>query len=420
VVGVFAEAIAPLTKNLELDAALRVDKYPNFGANVAPKVGLKFRAMPELLVRGTYSDGFRAPNLAESGNGGVFAQTTLKDDTRCNETNAIANLLRKSAVASEVTRGNDLFNTQCTTPTVIGGVTAPNKDLKPETAKITTLGFVFQPTKDLDLSADYWFVYRRNEIVREDFRTTFLAATAKYGPGLVGAPNAFRSALSDNDRAIMAEVAAMCANPANAAACGSGARPGYSVGNLAGVITNYTNRGRTLTDGFDIDAQARFSLNSWGKLKLGTKLTLPRRTKYNYEDGEGWGANWVGYYDRPKVRASVNADWSYRDVVTSLFVQYTGSHKWDYDPRYISYDAQSCADTGGALTGERCAAGTPAYTTVNLNFNWKATKDLSLGLNIKNLFNKQPYYDPNGWEGFDHRFNIFGRVISLSADYKFW
>jgi len=419
VLGVFGEAIAPLTKSLELDLALRLDKYPNFGANLAPKIGLKFRANPELLLRGTYSEGFRAPNLAESGNGGVFAQTAIKDDTRCAETNAIANLLRKSSVAAEVTRGNELFNTQCSANAVVGGVTAPNADLKPESAKISTLGFVFQPTKDLDLSADYWFVYRRNEIVREDFHSTFLEATKKFGPGLVGAPNAFRSPLSDNDRAVSAEVVAMCANPANAAAC-AGKLPAYTVGNLAGLVTNYTNRGRTLSDGIDIDAQARFSLNELGRLKLGSRLTLPRRTKYNYENGEGWSANWVGYYERPSVRASFTADWAYRDVVASLFVNYTGSHKWDYDPRYISYDAKGCEATGGALSAERCAAGTPAYTTVNLNLSWKPVKDLALGLNIKNLFNKQPYYDPNGWEGFDHRYNIFGRVLSVSASYKFW
>ncbi|MDT8999084.1 TonB-dependent receptor [Paucibacter sp. APW11] len=418
VLGVFTEAVAPLSKDLELNAALRLDKYPNFGANLAPKIGLKYRALPQLLLRGTFSEGFRAPNLAESGNGGVFAQTVVKDDVRCAETNAIASLLRKSVTAGEVQRGNELYNSQCSPGTVIGGVTAPNTQLKPETAKISTLGFVFQPTKDIDLSADYWFTYRRNEIIREDFRATFLGATKQYGPSLKGAPNAFRSELTDNDRAIVAEVAAMCANPANAAACAA-SKPGYTVGNLSGVITNYVNRGRTLIDGFDIDAQARFSLGEMGKLKLGAKLTIANRNKFNADDDAGWTENFVGYYYNPKLRAIFNADWSYRNVTTSVFVNHIGSHKWDGDPRYISYDEQSCADAGGALTGAQCAAGTPAYTTVNLNVDWKVTPAFSLGLNVKNLFGKQPYYDPNGWEGFDHRFNIFGRIIGVNASYTF-
>jgi len=45
---------------------------------------------------------------------------------------------------------------------------------------------------------------------------------------------------------------------------------------------------------------------------------------------------------------------------------------------------------------------------------------LNLGLNIKNVLNSKPYYDPNGWEGYDHSLNLFGRVYSLSASYKFW
>ncbi|MBO8043916.1 TonB-dependent receptor, partial [Pseudomonas aeruginosa] len=69
--ALFAETVAPITDKLELDAAVRVDKYPNFSANVAPKIGFKYQAFDQLMLRGTYSTGFRAPSLAESGNGGV-------------------------------------------------------------------------------------------------------------------------------------------------------------------------------------------------------------------------------------------------------------------------------------------------------------------------------------------------------------
>ena len=93
--ALFSEAVAPITDKLELDAALRLDKYPGFSANLAPKIGLKYQALPQLMLRGTYSEGFRAPSLAESGTGGVYAQIGgYRDETRCAETNAIAGLLR--------------------------------------------------------------------------------------------------------------------------------------------------------------------------------------------------------------------------------------------------------------------------------------------------------------------------------------
>ena len=53
-------------------------------------------------------------------------------------------------------------------------------------------------------------------------------------------------------------------------------------------------------------------------------------------------------------------------------------------------------------------------------FVWTATDKLRLGLNIQNVFDRQPYYDPQGWEGFNHRHNIFGRIYNLTVTYKFW
>ena len=60
-----------MTDKLELDAALRVDKYPNFSANIAPKIGFKYQAFDQLMLRGTYSTGFRAPTLPEAFYSGI-------------------------------------------------------------------------------------------------------------------------------------------------------------------------------------------------------------------------------------------------------------------------------------------------------------------------------------------------------------
>jgi len=415
--AVFGEVVVPLTDKLELNAAARLDKYPHFAANLAPKLGVQWRARPELLVRGTYSEGFRAPNLAESGEGGVFAQVGgIRDTVRCDETNAIARLLMKSVTATDVDLGKNLLNSNCST--TVGGLTPPNKDLQPEKAKIATFGVVLQPVSNVSISLDYWFVNRRNEIVRQDFNQLFTDLVDQYGPALAGTDRAIRNALTDADRANMAAAQSMCANPANAAACAAGV-PGYSVGNLGGLINSYLNRGRTLVDGVDIDARARFSLGEWGKLGTGVAATIRRRETYNYEDGSGFSGNYVGYYDSPRLRATVNADWSYRNFVTSLFVNFTGRTKWAYGPYDTDNAPENCTAAGVALPETSCD-GAPSYTTVNLGFTWKPMKNLDLGLNIKNLLDKRPYYDPNGWEGYNHAQNLFGRQFSLSAAYKFW
>jgi len=416
IAAVFGEVVVPLTEKLELNAAARLDKYPNFSANLAPKIGVQWRVRPEVLLRGTYSEGFRAPNLAESGEGGVFAQVGgIRDTVRCDETNAIARLLMKSVSAAEADQGKALLNSNCST--TVGGLTPPNADLQPEKAKIATIGIVLQPVKDVSISLDYWYVNRRNEIVREDFNQLFTELVEQYGPTLAGTDRAIRSALTDADRASMAAVASMCANAANAAAC-TGTLPRYTVGNLGGLINSYLNRGRTLVDGFDIDARTRFSLGAMGKLNTGVSATIRRRETYNYDDGGGFSGNYVGYYNSPRLRGTFNADWVYNNFTPSLFVNYTGKSKWAYG----SYDTDNTPETCTAAyvsLPENLCGGVPSFTTVNLGFNWKPVKNLSVGLNIKNVLEKKPYYDPNGWEGYDHNQNLFGRQFALSASYKF-
>ncbi|MBJ7313441.1 TonB-dependent receptor domain-containing protein [Rugamonas sp. CCM 8940] len=415
--AVFGEVVVPLTETLELNAAARVDKYPNFAANVAPKIGVQWRARPDLLVRGTYSGGFRAPNLAESGTGGVFAQVGgIRDTVRCDETNAMARLLMKSALATETELGKNLLNSNCST--TVGGLTPPNPALRPEKAKISTLGLVLQPTSNTSISLDYWFVYRRNEIVRQDFNELFKQLVDKHGPGLAGTDAAIRNPITDADRGTIAAIATMCANPANAAAC-TGALPTYSVGNLGGLVNSYSNRGRTLIDGVDIDARHRFSLADMGKLNIGIAATIRKRETADSEDGIGFTGNKVGYYDSPRVRATFNADWSYRDFVTSLFVNYTGKTKWAEGPWDTDNAPGKCTAGGIGLPANLCD-GAPSYYTVNLGFNWKPVKNLELGLNIKNVLNKQPTYDPNGWEGYNNSQNLFGRQYAFSASYKFF
>jgi outer membrane receptor protein involved in Fe transport len=417
IAAVFGEVVVPVTNTLELNAAARLDKYPHFDANLAPKIGVQWRARPEVMVRGTYSEGFRAPNLAESGTGGVFAQVGgIKDTVRCDETNAIAKLLMKSVTPTDVDLGKTLLNSNCST--TVGGLTPPNQALRPEKAKISTAGLVLQPAKDVSISLDYWFVYRRNEIVRQDFNEEFAQLVDKYGPTLAGTTAAIRNPITDADRGNMAAVAAMCNNPANAAACAGGV-PKYSVGNLGGLINSYSNRGRTLIDGVDIDARTRFSLGGWGKLNTGVAATIRRRETYNSEDGTGFSGNYVGYYDSPRVRATFNADWAYQNFITSLFVNYTGKTKWAYGPWDTDNTPENCTAASVALPADLCG-GAPSYYTVNLGFNWKPIKNLDLGLNIKNVTNKMPYYDPNGWEGYNHSQNLFGRTFAFSASYKFF
>ncbi|HEX7914406.1 TonB-dependent receptor plug domain-containing protein [Rudaea sp.] len=407
--AVYGETVAPITDKLEVEGALRVDKYPNFDANVAPKLGIKFQALPELLLRGTYSEGFRAPNLAESGTGGVFAQLGgYRDEVRCGETNAIASLLLNSKLPGDVDLGRQLKNADCSR--TVARVIQPNSNLRPEKAKISTLGFVFEPTKKFSVSADYWFIYRHNEIAAPDFtRTTDFSLT--------------RFPINDTDRANLAALAAMCANPASGVTCPA-TLPSYSVGNVASVVGQYHNRGRTLVDGIDIDARGRLPLDRWGELTLGVAATYMHRLDtaalYN-PSSPGLVANVAGYYNNPHWRATFNADWSYGDFTTSFFVNYIGRTKWAYDPTDTDNSAAACTSGYVAVAPGQCN-GAPSWWTANLGLNWKPFEKAEVGLMFKNLFNRHTFYDPNWGDyyggGPDYA-SYYGRIYSLTVKYKF-
>ncbi|MEG2981940.1 MAG: TonB-dependent receptor, partial [Stenotrophomonas sp.] len=176
-----------------------------------------------------------------------------RDEVRCAETNAIAGLLRQSNRVVDKDLGNSLWNSDCSRN--VARMTQPNQDLKPEKAKIATLGFVLEPTDWLSVSADYWFVYRRDEIVAPDYSKE------------EDIDSMTRFPITESDRSNLAALAAMCNDPASGVTC-PGTLPGYSIGNVASVIGQYSNRGRTLIDGFDVDLRSRFDLGEWGRLNI--------------------------------------------------------------------------------------------------------------------------------------------------------
>ncbi|MGM3213512.1 hypothetical protein ACS229_27715, partial [Klebsiella pneumoniae] len=105
-----------------------------------------------------------------------------------------------------------------------------------------------------------------------------------------------------------------------------------SAGNVASVVGQYKNRGKTLIDGFDIDARSRFSLGDWGNLNLGLAATIANRNRFYMDEASGWYyGDVVGYYNNPRLRATLNADWTYKQVTTSMFVNYVGGTKWATD-----------------------------------------------------------------------------------------
>ncbi|WP_338123853.1 TonB-dependent receptor [Xanthomonas bonasiae] len=143
VYAAYAELSAPVLEQLELSAAVRYDKYESGDSKATPKLGVKWTPATWIALRASYAEGFRAPNPAENGDGGLAAFSNARDPVRC----AI-----------------DPAN-ECTARSV-AIITRPNPALTPEESKSYSVGFVLQPTASTSLTVDAWQIKRTNEIAQ--------------------------------------------------------------------------------------------------------------------------------------------------------------------------------------------------------------------------------------------------------------
>jgi iron complex outermembrane recepter protein len=172
IIAGFAEFYAPIVSNamaipgihkLEAQFALRAENYSDFGSTVNPKVGLAWQPVPDwLLVRASWSTGFRAPSLVQSSTGSLTFSQELRDTTRFAVTGAPEDESQSLQVLS-------------------GG----NPNLDSEDSENFSTGFVLTPPRlpGLTLSADYFQIEIEKSIASLD--PQFILDNEADFPGLI-------------------------------------------------------------------------------------------------------------------------------------------------------------------------------------------------------------------------------------------
>lgn len=142
--SVFAEFSLPIIENVETQIAVRYEDYGGqIGGELTPKVAMSWRPVDTLLVRGSYSQSFRAPNVAVVEEGLESSSNTFRDPIR--------NQAVRAGLA-EVNNANALPNFTYT----LGG---PAPDVGNEYADTYSTGFIWTPAgrlEGLTLNADVW------------------------------------------------------------------------------------------------------------------------------------------------------------------------------------------------------------------------------------------------------------------------
>jgi iron complex outermembrane receptor protein len=390
----YAELVAPITKQLEADFAARYDHYNLSGGKVSPKAGFKYQPLPELAFRGTASRGFRAPGPAENQNAGQISFLgSTNDPDLC-------------ADGKSTTPGN--FPTQCSLQ--VGTVQGTNAALKPETSTSYTLGFILEPSKDLNVSVDYYRIQINNQII------------AVAAPNGVVRSTNFAPIPQVQDDGTTTNVV-----PPEAP--------------IAYFQNTYVNANKTFTSGFDVDLRYSHRFESVGNFTSEFMVTYMNKYDMTVDGvtyhlaGTHGPIQISGDTGNPKTRVQ----WS--NTLTRGPLSVTGALNYisSFDLTDPSNGLTSCGL--GALVGTgatpyenqlpdtvpgtiKCTVS--SFTTFDLSGKYEITKGLSVHASILNLFNRGAPEDWGTYGGGTAAYNpslhlqgAIGRYFTVGATYAF-
>ncbi|HJU07291.1 MAG TPA: TonB-dependent receptor [Rhodanobacteraceae bacterium] len=168
----YAETLIPLLKevpgaySLNVDVGVRTSDYASAGSTTNWKLAVEWRPIQDLLVRGTATQVFRAPNLDQLYDGRSLVQPALNDPCIGLTAAELAQHANACQYVPVNWSGNDIeqVNTYYSGSKVVGA------DLKPEHGKSIDFGLVYDPQwlPGLNTSVDFWHIYLYDTLVAID------------------------------------------------------------------------------------------------------------------------------------------------------------------------------------------------------------------------------------------------------------
>lgn len=387
----FAEFRLPVLKSLEVQTAVRHEKYSDFGNATTGKLGAKWAAIPSTLaIRGTVATGFRAPSIAQISNAFLlsfhnFQERAIQDPIRCPNGTSLSDppVLRDCNVL-----GRTATNAAGSIPSIISA----NPNLKPEKSKSATAGLVFSPTKNLDIALDAWYFERNDEIRVQrgvDVMDAYLANPAANAANVLRDPNP----------------ATWLPGVANS-------------GPIVGILRGYGNYQWTKTSGIDYDLNFRLPANDLGKISFKLNGTYTGRYDSLVLAGgtvDRWGGTSSADIPKTKATAQVRLE---RDS-WSLWARYNHQDKM----RRIGVTEPCLAATtgGNAFLNQNGGCYVGREQTIDVGFSMEPIKGLTVAGSMLNALNDysrsiQIPYAFNYWDS--GTAGQLGRRFSLNVSYK--
>lgn len=360
--AVFAEVAVPVMKDMEITGAIRRDDYTGFGSTTNPKVSLRYNPTEQLLFRGAYSTGFRVPTFKQ-----MFDPIT-------ESTFVGADFTDPATCSSRVVSNTPGCQSVRDFSTLFGG----KSTLGPEEAKMYSAGVVFQPTKDLVASLDWWSIERTGTI--QSFGLTTLAENYQY--------------FKDNF-----------------------IRDGS--GKLLAVDTRYVNAGETNTKGLELGL--RGNTNAFGAAWTGSfDVSYLLDKKSRLVPSAPMGSSEVGRFTRA---GDLGIRWKHTATLTRTEGDWAATFQHVYRTGYQDFVLPGVAN--GTVTPANWNPRVAAYSILNASLAYGGIKNLTITAGIKNLLNEDPpfsvTYDTNTGAGSSWEPRVAdprGRSFTLRLEYR--
>jgi iron complex outermembrane receptor protein len=361
--AVYAEVQVPVIKSLDVTVAGRQDNYTGFGNTFNPKISARFVPVEQVLMRASYSTGFRVPTFNQLFNGITDSPTsgaTIVDPTRC------------PAKVVSATPGCEAINPN----TLSGG----KSTLGPEESKQASVGFVVAPTRDFSANIDWWHIKKTGTI--QAFPIATMIANYDLFP-----ENFIRNA----------------------------------AGNIAFIDIRPVNAGETSTKGVDVGAKLNGALFS-GKYSAAVDGSYLIEKKSRLLVSAPFGPSEIATFTRS---GDLGLRWKHAASFTYTQGDWSGTLYQFYSSGYK--DAVLPGVANGSVVPPNWNPHVESYTTYHASVTYKGIKNLSLTAGIKNLFDQDPpfsaAYDTNTGAGSSWEPRVAdprGRSFTLLAKYTFF
>jgi len=380
----------PGAKELTVDLSSRYSDFDTFGSTTNNKFGLKWRPMDDLLVRGTWAEGFRAPTIANLYGGGSQTFTTGFMDP-CDSVYGVAagsaRCLQDVAPGYRQLQQGFVPTNSAAAQTPVPFTSGSNPFLQPETSKSKTVGFVYSPSaiNGFSVGMDWWSIRIDSTIVSDSPNTILRDCYV---------------------RLIESRCALFSRDPAQ--------------GNIVADLTyGSRNAGYVKVEGFDVNLNYQLDTNIglW-TLRSDTSYTSKWEIKATDEDTV-IPSQLNGFNDYFRIRSNLSLGWKLKDVAVNWGLRYySGTKEPCYFEEICNLPDYMSPSTAGQVDPMN-KSGSVVFNDLQVAYSTPWNGRISIGAN--NLFDKRlptMYDQPSSGYAFYGGFDL-GRFLYVRYNQKF-